>query len=136
MIEVLCSISIFIILFTAATQIQLNVFKMKKYNKNINDCTYAVEYIKNNIIYNLSYDDLLNLDSNNMKYIGINSFIQFDYRRDNVLSLFSNIRPKNDYIEIYIERGEILKINLKSNENLYGIHKVRECEFYKGNFKR
>ncbi|MBV4418618.1 hypothetical protein KM800_04650 [Clostridium tyrobutyricum] len=136
MIEVLCSICIFIMLFTTAFKIQLNVFKMQKYNKSINDCTYTVESIKNNMIYNLSYDDILKLDSNNMKYIEVNNFLKFNYTSDNILNLFSPIKPKGSYIEINIEKGEILKIKLKSNQNSYGINRVRECEFYKGNFER
>ena len=50
LIEVLCSITVFSILFMTAISIQLNSFKVKKYNKDLYNSILIMEYVKNNII--------------------------------------------------------------------------------------
>lgn len=136
LIEVLCSISVFIILFTAAFSIQLNTFKIKKYNGKIKNYTYVIEYIKNNIIYSLGYEELINLSHDGRKYIKLEDALKAENENSNILSVFSSENPGKEYIEVDVEKGEVLKIDLKLKANIYGEYRDEECEFYKGKFER
>lgn len=136
LIEVLCSISVFIILFTLAFNVQLNTLKIKKYNEKMKNYTYIMEYVKNNIIYDIRYEDLMNLSCNGMKYVKLEDALKAENENKDILNLFSDKNPRREYIEINIEKGEALKIDLKLYANIYGTYKGEECEFYKGKFER
>ncbi|WP_368487846.1 prepilin-type N-terminal cleavage/methylation domain-containing protein [Clostridium sp. BJN0013] len=137
LIEVLCSITVFSILFMTAISIQLNSFKVKKYNKDLYNSILIMEYVKNNIIYNCSYDEILYLNNMNKKYINCNDLNFESIKDDNLVDLFSDVIPgKEPYIVLDVSGKEVLKVNLQFYENMYGSIKVQECEFYKGNYKK
>lgn len=135
MIEVLCSISMFTILFNSALRVQLDAFKIRKYNERIINYTYDIKYIKDNIIYNMSYEDIIDIWKCKRKYIELKNFSEYDDSSYDPTRLFSDKRPSGEYIEVNVEQGEILKIKLRLDAEVYGIKKSEECEFYKGNFK-
>lgn len=137
LIEVLCSITIFSILFMTAISIQLNSFKVKKYNKDLYNSILIMEYIKNNIIYNCSYDEIMYLNSMNKRYISCNDLNFHSIKDNNLINLVSDAVPDEEpYVVLSISGAEVLKVNLQFYENIYGSIKVRECEFYKGNYKK
>jgi prepilin-type N-terminal cleavage/methylation domain-containing protein len=136
LIEVLCSMAIFAILFSLALQIQLDSRNIKRYNHKLKSYTYEFSYIKNSIIYNLSYNDVIKLWDENKRYVNLtDDFIDKSVPKS-AKELFLDRNSTKNYIEIEVEKGEILKIYLKMNVNVYGIMKSKECEFYKGNFQR
>lgn len=137
LVEVLCSITIFAVLFMTAISIQLNSFKIKKYNESLDNSTLIIEHIKNNIIYNCDYDEISYLNSTNKRYINCNTLNFEHIKNENVINLFSDVIPsKEPYIVLNISGTKVLKVNLQFYENIYGNIKVQECEFYKGNYKK
>lgn len=133
MIEVLVSVSVFMIMFGAALQVQLNCHKIKAYNKKIEKYAYELKYVKDSILYDLSYQDVVSLCNNNKRYIDLNRSLPTN---ESVKYVFSNNSAGKNYIEMEVEKSEVLKINLKVCIDFYGVNKVKECEFYKGDFKR
>lgn len=137
LIEVLCSITVLSILFMTALSIQLNSVKIKKYNKDLYNSILIMEHIKNDIIYNCSYDEIVYLNNMNKRYISCSGLNFYSIKGNNLLDLVSEAVPdKEPYIVLSISEGEVLKVNLQFYKNIYGRIKVQECEFYKGNYKK
>ncbi|WP_446899343.1 type II secretion system protein [Clostridium sp. LBM24168] len=136
LIEILCSISVFAILFNTALHIQLNTYNIKKHNEKVINYTYEMKYIKDSMIYSMGYEDILKLWNSGKKYIGLKNISDYDYEGTDVMNLFSDKNFGSEYIQMEIECGEVLKIHLKLNADIYGTQSLEECEFYKGNFKR
>lgn len=137
LIEVLCSITILSVLFMTALSIQLNSVKIKKYNKDLCDSILIMEHIKNNIIYNCSYDEIVYLNNMNKRYINCSNLDFNSIKGNNLLHLISETVPdKKPYAVLSISEGKVLKVNLRFYKNTYGSIKVQECEFYKGNYKK
>lgn len=136
LIEVLCSMAIFTILFNSALCMQLNTYSIKKYNEKVRNYTYEMRYIKDSIIYSMSYKDIVELYDSGRKYVELKNISDYDYVGIDPKKLFSENNYGREYIEMEVEKGEVLKVNLKLKADIYGIEKLEECEFYKGNFKR
>lgn len=137
LIEVLCSITVFFMLFMAALTIQLNTLKLKRCNEKMTNYISIMESIKNNIIYNINYDELLNIKLKNKCYINISNLKSDSIKNKELLSLFSeDSSHKEDYMMMEVEEGKVLKVNLKLYGKFYDKIKVMECEFYKGNYKK
>ncbi|MEY7999436.1 type II secretion system protein [Clostridium sp. Mt-5] len=137
LIEVLCSITVFSLLFMTALFIQLDTVKVKKYNEGVSSCTLIMEYVKNNIIYNFSREDILDLYKNGRIYINCNEIKFEDIEEIEAGNLFSDVKPmKEPYIVLNVMENNVLKINLQLYRKTYGKIKVDECEFYKGNYKK
>jgi prepilin-type N-terminal cleavage/methylation domain len=137
LIEVLCSITLFSVLFMITLTMELKVLKVEKYNKQINNYSSIMEQIKNTMIYNSTYDEIekLNLEH---KYYMSEENIDFDKLEEKgVINMFVETKPlKNPYLVISIEDGNVLKVNLKLYANIINNTKVMECEFYKGKYKK
>jgi prepilin-type N-terminal cleavage/methylation domain-containing protein len=137
LIEVLCSITLFSVLFMIILTMELKVLKVEKYNKEINNYSPILEQIKNTMIYNSTYDEIekLNLEH---KYYMSEENIDFDKLREKgVINMFVETRPlKEPYLVINIEEGKVLKVNLKLYANIINNTRVMECEFYKGKYKK
>ncbi|QAT40040.1 prepilin-type N-terminal cleavage/methylation domain-containing protein [Clostridium sp. JN-9] len=133
LIEVLCAFMIFSIVFTGVMKIMLNALELKKQNelmKNQSEFLYAVKY---NIMYNISYDNLLYIYDCGKKNINGNK-LTLDYIKDHGLEeILSN---NTDYILPYgimeIEKGEVLKVNVKIVNSEKNNKKNLNITFYKG----
>lgn len=137
LIEVLCSITVFSLLFMTALSIQLNTVKVKKYNEEVSSCTLIMEHVKNNIIYNFSREDILGLYKTGRIYVNCNEIKFEDIEDIEAGNLFSDMKPvKEPYIVLNVMENNVLKINLQLYRKTYGKIKVDECEFYKGNYKK
>ncbi|MHC6179432.1 type II secretion system protein [Clostridium sp. JNZ X4-2] len=137
LIEVLCSITVFSLLFMTALLIQLNTVKVKKYNEEVNRYTLIMEYVKNNIISNFSREDVLNLYKTGRIYVNCSEIKFEDIEEMEAGNLFSDVKPiKEPYIVLNVMENNVLKVNLQLYRKTYGKIKVDECEFYKGNYKK
>lgn len=133
LIEVLCAFMIFSIVFLGVMKIMLNALELKKQNqlmKSQSEFLYAVKY---NIMYNVSYEKLLCLYDSEKKNIE-GSKLKLDYIKDNGLE--GTLSNKTDYNLPYgimeIEKGEVLKINIKIINSKINDKKNLIITFYKG----
>jgi prepilin-type N-terminal cleavage/methylation domain len=137
LIEVMCSVTLFSILFMITLTIGVKVLKIKKYNKEINNYSLAMEEIKNRMIYNSTYNELQQLKLENRYYISEEN-INFDkLRQKDLIDMFIETKPlQESYLVISIEEGMVLKVNLKLYAKVNNDINIMECEFYKGEYKR
>lgn len=137
LVEVLCSITLFAVLFMITLTMQLQALKVEKYNKQINKDALLMEEIKNIMIYNATYDELKRLKVENRHYMDTEG-IDFDkLTGKEIMNMFVETKPsKEPYLEINIEDGKVLKINFKFYGKGIDNTTIMECEFYKGKYKR
>lgn len=137
LIEVICSITLFSILFMITLTMSVKVLEIKNYNKKINNYSVVMEEIKNTMIYNATYDEIKKLNLEYRYYIDIENIDFDEIREKGTANMFAETKPlKDTYLAISVEDGNVLKVNLKLYTKVNNDTKIMECEFYKGKYKR
>lgn len=137
LIEVLCTITIFSILFITCLTIQLNNSTLKKYNENIIKYSVIMEQIKNNMIGNFSYEDVKKLKMQNKYYISKENINLDNFKGNDLKNLFTEKKVEDKpYLLMTVEGDSVYKINLKLYTKILKKERVMECEFYKGKYER
>lgn len=136
-VEVLCGISIFMILFYASLQAIYTSSKIKKQQRHLEVYFTYLESLKNNLIYNNTYEELKFLQENNKIYIKDEQIQEKILKSKNVKNIFTDEMPSIfPYIKMNILGDEILEVNLQLNYKFNEKHKKVDCKFYKGRYKR
>lgn len=137
LIEVLCSVTLFAVLFMIVLTMQINVLKVQRYTKQVNSYSLFMEELKNTMIYNSTYDEIEKLNLEHRYYIPEENIDIDKLREQGVINMFVETKPlKEPYLEIKIENDKVLRVNLKLYVNVINSTKVMESEFYKGKYKR
>lgn len=137
LIEVICSVTLFSILFMITLTIGVKVLNIKKYNKEINNYTLVMEEIKNRMIYNSTYNEIEQLNLEHKYYISKEEINLDKLRQKDLIDIFIESKPfQEPYLVISIEEGDVLKLNLKLYAKVNNNTNIMECEFYKGKYKR
>ena len=134
LIEVLCSLGVFSIIFTCMMSYELASINMKKDVKILNNNVLIMETLKNNIIYSMTYEELAKLQNDNKLFINSEN-ITFDRIRIPVVDLFSNTMPINkSYIKLNFIKSElkVYSLNLSLYTSIPNSALVLQCNFYKG----
>ena len=139
LVEVLCSLGVFSIVFICMMSFDVTALNMKKDIKTMNNNVIIIEALKNNIIYKMTYEELKQLEVDKRVYIN-KEYITFDKIKAGGADMFSNqVIAANPYIKCNFTKNdstiEVFKISLllyAGGEN--GILELR-CDFYKGDHK-
>lgn len=137
LIEVLCSICIFYIMFTAALTTQCSSINIRKSTSDLKNYCLFFEALRNNMEYNALYDEILQLKSEQKFYISSDK-IDLDVVKNNSLTtVFSSIEPsKEPYVKVSITDGDVLTVNISLFYKSFNSEQNLECIFYKGRYKR
>ncbi|APH14466.1 hypothetical protein NPD5_121 [Clostridium sporogenes] len=137
MIEILCALSIFIMLLSGALVASKNASKIKCEYREREKYIGLLQGVKNEVMYNFTYEDLKNLKEENKLYIHKEEMNWDFHQNKDTKMLFTNIVPqKEPYLEMRITETEIFKVNLILNYEERKEKKRVHCEFYKGRYKR
>lgn len=137
LIEVLCSITLFAVLFMIVLTMEISVLKVQRYTKQLNSYSLFMEELKNTMIYNSTYDQIEKLNLEHRYYISEENIDISKLRELGPINMFVKTKPlKAPYLEINIEDGKVLKVDLKLYAKFINSTKVMESEFYKGHYKR
>jgi prepilin-type N-terminal cleavage/methylation domain-containing protein len=135
LIEQLCAISILSILSICIITIQLNNIRLKEYNKQVFLYCSVLEALKQEIIFNYSYDYVRQIYNSNKKYIVKDMLTINNLRSNDLNNIFSeNSDMKNTYLLLNVVDGEVLKIHMELHLKLNYKEEIIECEFNKGNY--
>lgn len=134
LVEVLCSLAVFSIIFVCMMSYESTSLNMKKDIKTVNSDVLLMENLKNNIIYLMTYDDLNQLIINK-KFFASKNNITMDANKMIVKNIFINQKPTlNSYIKLTSTGidSNVYKLNI----SLYSINPTDklelQCNFYKG----
>lgn len=143
LIEVICSLSIFSILFIYLSNFQFRNINLIKYNNEINGILEYVRALENNIIYKYEFEEieemcnepLINGTANKF-YINKDEINLEVLKRDRFRDIVTKVHISDPYIELQLSHsGEnVIKIFLICHTDPYIKGKVIETSIYKGDY--
>jgi len=137
LVEVICSLGVFSIIFTCLMSYEVASLNMKKDIRNINNNVIVMENLKNNIIYDMTFIELNTLNAKGMIYINKNN-ITLDENKMINNNVFTNQMPGlSSYMKLTVLSLDInvYKLNLSLYSGNPNDVLELECNFYKGNHK-
>lgn len=131
-IEAMCSVAVFSIMFLTALSIKSAAYKMKIYNditlKNIG----YLESVKNKILSDLSDAELNEMVDSNKLYINNENINEGAFKNNSVSTLFSEVeKEEKPNIKIFVDKGYFQHIRIELYTKILGKNKILKCEFYK-----
>lgn len=135
LIEVLCSLLIFSIIFLTSQDIILNSIKARNINNIYEKNLTYLDGLKNLINSNSSFEEIDTIKNSGKIYIeasniNINS-LKYVNLQDILTSLPQNKLP---YIKFTISGVKVYEINVEYHFNIKGEEKVMKTVIYKGNY--
>jgi len=137
LVEVICSLGVFSIIFMCIISYEVASLKMKKEIKNTNNNVVIIENLKNNIIYAMSFMELSNLNLDGKIYINKKDII-LDENKILAKTVFTNQEPTSSpYIKLTFLSLDlnVYKLNLSLYSGKPNDSVELECNFYKGDHK-
>jgi prepilin-type N-terminal cleavage/methylation domain-containing protein len=135
LVEIMCAISVMSILSLCILTFQLNNLRLSNYNKDKLMYVTALEAIKEEIISNATYNDLLSLRSQNKIYVNKDKLNISSIKSLTLEHIFNeSCNNLNTYMLLNIITGEVLNIELELHFKRKNTEEVIKCVFYKGNY--
>ena len=134
LVEVLCSLGIFSIIFISMISFDAGSLNMKKDIKSINNNVFIMEALKNNILYYMTFEQLEELEANKKFYINKEN-MTFNKMKVPVMDVFSDkVTTQNYYMQISFLKCEFKVHNLRLSLHSGKPNDIVElqCDFYKG----
>lgn len=132
-IEVMCSVTIFSIIFLTALSIKIATYKIKIYNDSVLKNIVFLESLKSEILSNLSDTELNELVNSNRVFINSENINENSLKDGKIADLFSNNKkPEMPYLKIAVDNGTFTHIKIEMYTKVIGKNKTLKCEFYKG----
>lgn len=132
-----CIISIFLLINIEAFcfSIFLNTVKLNHISSEKYNYTAFFESLKNILKYNLNYNDIKQLCSENKIYINSDNINMNSIENKQALDIFTNVFVnKSPYAEISVKDNEIFEITVKLHYKIGKKDEEMECKVYKGNY--
>lgn len=137
LVEVICSLSIFSIMFISMMSYEITSIKMQKTIKNTNNNVFIMETLKNNIIYSMTFEELKGLQNNNRFFIN-NENMDILKIQSGVVNVFSAQSVNDDtYMKLSFMEYDlgVYSLRLSLYNDKQNDTPALQCNFYKGNYK-
>lgn len=134
LLEVLCSLGIFSIIFLSIFSYEVTSLKLKKDIKNNNNDVIIMEAVKNNIIYSMTFEDLEQLQVDNKIFINSEN-MTLDKIKSQVVDVFSGEANYSfPYIQLNFLKFEskVYTLSLSLHAGIPENNIKLQCNFYKG----
>lgn len=132
-IEVMCSVAVFSIFFLTSLSIKLATDRMKIYNDEILVYTEYIEILKNEIICNITCDEVKNLSESGRVFINSENINAPVIKNSSIYNMFSSeLKSGRPYIQISLTDGELQLISIRMYTKIISKNKIFSCQFYKG----
>jgi type II secretory pathway pseudopilin PulG len=133
LIEAMAGIVIFAILFLASMTFQTSYVRLKLHNEKMSSYRFYLEIIRNRLLYDSSYEELLELRRTGQIYINKSLINSEALRERNIEDIFSpNIECEELYIKAVFEGEEVLAIELQFKTQIFRKVEIITCQFYRG----
>jgi hypothetical protein len=133
-IEVVCGTALLTIFMCIIFSVRASTLNFKKYNTEIENNIVFIEALKNNLLYNMSYDDMVRLKNSKKYYVYSENLNLDSLMNQNFNSIFSEDLPQmKPYLSIQFQEGEIIRVDIKLYTALKN-KKVLNYTFYRGNY--
>jgi len=137
LIEVMISLSLFAMLFSAALSIMISELKLEKCNSESCKSLAYLEGLKEVGANNFSYDDVLYLKNQNKLYVSSGKMEYDLLEGSEVKAIFTDLKPNSyPYIAINIKGESVLTVTMELHSLICNREDVFSTCFYKGMYKR
>lgn len=134
LVEILCSLGVFSIIFVSMMSYEVTYLNVKRKTSIINDNIFIMEAIKNNIIYNMTFEEIEQLQSENRIFINKEN-MTFNKCNTALMNAFSEqADAEKPYIKLSFLKCEFKVYSLRLSLQAGKPNDVLElqCNFYKG----
>lgn len=130
LIDVLCAITVFLILTTLALSIFSKSIKVKKYNNYYKESIYFIEAIKNTLIYHSTLEEINKIKERAPIVIARKDMNMDNVKNKSFLKTSGNSNLNYPYVVLNIEEKE--DSFLISIKNYFNNNKEISMTFYRG----
>ena len=137
LVEVLCSLAVFSIIFVCMMSYEVSSLNMKKDVKNTSNNVIMIENLKNNILYSMTFEELNKL-KNDGKIFVKKADITLDENGIIVKDMFTVQEPAlGSYMKLtFLDLdANVYKLNISLYSGNPNKRLELQCSFYKGNHK-
>lgn len=134
LVEVLCSLAVFSIIFVCMMSYEATSLNMKKDIKTVNNDVIIMENLKNNIIYSMTYEDLNQIVIAKNFFVSKNN-ITMAANEMKLKNVFTNQKPTlNQYMKLTVTGpdSDVYKLNISLYSGDPTDKLELQCNFYKG----
>lgn len=135
LVEVMIGVVIFTIMFLAYISLYSSFMKLKIYNDKINDYRLCVETVRNRMLCDFTYEELIELRNDGRIYVN-KTCMNFQKLKNGIISDIFNreVETEELYIKAVIEGEEVLKVELQFTAKIFKREENIIYEFYKGSY--
>lgn len=136
LVEVICSLGIFSIIFISVMSYDITSSKMKNTIKTTNDNVFIMETIKNNIIYSITFEELEVLKTDNRVFINSENMTLLKIKQS-IMNVFSeDALSGSPYVKLDFLSHElnVYSLRLSLYDDTQSSTPSLQCNFYKGNY--
>lgn len=136
-IEVMCALSIFTLMFVTGVSIRLSTVKMKAYNDQMEKYTGYINQVKSEILSNTSDEEIKSMLNLGEVYIEEEKLNSEAIKQNRISEIITSTVPqKRPYMKISFYNGNLITVNLNLYMNILGKEESISCKFYKSIEKR
>lgn len=131
-LEVMCALSIFTLMFMSALYIRLSTIKMKVYNDSMEKYTECISEVRNEILSNISEEEISSIIEAGEIYIDKGNIEKEAIKTSKLTEFICTVPPeKKPYMKISLADGNLIEVNLNMYVNISGREESINCKFYK-----
>lgn len=133
-IEVICSMGIFMLLFLFIVTVNLNIKKIEFNKENSFRYTSFLEAFKNKITANTAFQEISALKGNTLYIKGENLYLE-KLKNKNIVDLMQIDEPvKGPFIKLDFTGIDVIKTNMELHYCEFRQNLIKKMSFYKGNY--
>ncbi|MGK0466252.1 type IV pilus modification PilV family protein [Clostridium sp.] len=136
LVEVICSLGIFSILFISVMSYDITSSKIKNTIKDTNNNVFILETIKNNMIYAMTFQELEVLKRNDRVFINSGNMTLPKIKQSTMNVFSEDALTEKPYVKLDFLKYELNVYTLRLalyDDNQSDIPSL-QCNFYKGNY--
>ncbi|AJA47953.1 prepilin-type N-terminal cleavage/methylation domain-containing protein [Clostridium pasteurianum DSM 525 = ATCC 6013] len=132
LIEVMCALSIFTLIFMTAISIRFSTVKMRVHNEKMEKYIESINGVKNEILSNSSDEEIKSMLNLGEVYIDKNN-IDIESIRDKKITEVITTLPSYEkpYMKISLSRDNLIAVNLELYADILRKEESIVCKFYK-----
>lgn len=142
LVEVLCSLAVFSIIFICAMSFDVASLNMEKDIRTMNNNVLIMETLKNNIIYAMTYEELVELETDKKNFVNKKDIIVDQNEIVRKDAFLVQEPTKNPYVKLTFSKPgpepvpksipKVYKVNISLYSGKPKNSLELQCNFYKG----
>lgn len=130
-IEVMCALSIFALIFMTTIGIRFSTIKMKAYNDKMEKYIGNINEVKSEILSNSSDEEINSMLNLGEVYISKDNIDTESIRHKKITEIITTSLPyEKPYMKISLSKDNLITVNLELYIDILGKEESLVCKFY------